>query len=477
MHKSKDFRIFKSSENNESSLYNKRKLEFEIPKNEEKYQTRSSRHEYHVNRTISQYVFYTDTLVNKLYYAVKEIEKRFKFDYFIGNMNRIRENLIFESLPYVKRLFEKESEYYLLEDRIMKSLNKVTNFFSDKLNLLTENRNRIIDTLKDKYLFLSSIKNYLPNYILGYYRMLNQIISLKTVSYTKKEKYNVDFDTKTLMEDFKRNKEMLERAAKKRNAYLNCVEEGTKKNEENEPPDYDDVLDEDFGYGDVDEDGGQFASGFIPYPDELDDGDDDDDNESKLDKWGKALEKRKISFETEIAFEFKNWSNFEMKIKNNAAKEWGWDGHMSAQFPIIFPALPQLQFRCGIKFEISVKLKVGVEFAVNIKIEDAVLKPSIDLGLLIDFSFNMKVVIFAEVGYYGAVVSVKGGIEGTIADVRAGFKLSFNFLKFYSDFYIYLKFYAWLFRIYVESEIDIKIWKLKARFVDIPFGLDEPLFE
>ncbi len=113
---------------------------------------------------------------------------------------------------------------------------------------------------------------------------------------------------------------------------------------------------------------------------------------------------------------------------------------MSVQFPIIFLALSQLQFRCGIKFELYLSLKIGVEISFNFKVEDGNFKLSIGIGLLIDFSLGIKLNIFAEVGFYGAVLSIKGGIEGTIADVRTGFKLSFNLMEFYLDFYIYLKF-------------------------------------
>ena len=149
--------------------------------------------------------------------------------------------------------------------------------------------------MKDQYLYLSLIEDYLPNYILNYYRMLNQIISVKTVSYTKKEEYDVHFDEKIFEEEYKRNKEMLDKFSKSQNKYVKDIEEGTKDKKDDDDDDYDDVLDEDFGYGDFDYDKDEFASGFIPYPDDLDDDDSDDnvDYASKLDELTDKMEKKK----------------------------------------------------------------------------------------------------------------------------------------------------------------------------------------
>ena len=426
--------------------------------------------------TINSVVANIDSLINRLVYSIRGIEQNLDFSFISHHLSDLRNSVNSNLLPSLKQMLENVNDYYLLEEMIIRTLNKVINFFSDKLSLLVENKKKLLNKLKDQYLYLSLIKDYIPNYILNYYRMFNQIISIKTVSYTKKEEYDVTFDKKKFLEDYLRNKEMLKRTSQSQNNYLINMKE---KTEEDEEDGFDDVLEEDFGYGDVAEQDDEFAKGVILFPGDLDDPskDNNDEKESKLDKWGKKLVEEKISLETEITYEFKNWSNFEVNIKNNAAKEWGWFDFITVQFPIVFPALPQLQFRCGIKFELYVKLKIGVEISINLKTEDGKFDPSTDIGLLIDFSLGIKLTIFAEVGFYGAVISVKGGIEGTIADVRAGFKLSFNLVKFYSDFYIYLKFYAFLFRVYAEAEIDIKFWKVTARFVDIPFGINEPLLE
>ena len=146
LHKSKDFRIFKSSENNESSLYYKRKLEFEFYNKEEKYTSKSgAREETHVNLTISKFKSNTGTLVNKLYYGIQGMEKYLDFSFISMHLNSLRNKVISDFLPYLKGILENENDYYLLEDMIMKSLNKITNIFSDILILLIEkkkNRNK-----------------------------------------------------------------------------------------------------------------------------------------------------------------------------------------------------------------------------------------------------------------------------------------------------------------------------------------------
>ena len=296
LHKSKDFRIFKSSENNESSLYNKRKLEFEFYNKEEKYTSKSgAREETHVNLTISKFKSNTGTLVNKLYYGIQGMEKYLDFSFISMHLNSLRNKVISDFLLYLKGILENENDYYLLEDMIMKSLNIITNIFSDILILLIEKKKIVINKLKDQYLYLSLIEDYLPNYILNYYRMLNQIISVKTVSYTKKEEYDVHFDEKIFEEEYKRNKEMLDKFSKSQNKYVKDIEEGTKDKKDDDDDDYDDVLDEDFGYGDLDYDKDEFASGFIPYPDDLDDDDSDDnvDYASKLDELADKMKKKK----------------------------------------------------------------------------------------------------------------------------------------------------------------------------------------
>jgi len=152
------------------------------------------------------------------------------------------------------------------------------------------------------------------------------------------------------------------------------------------------------------------------------------------------MKNAKFSVETQITYEFKNWSNWEIKIKTNAAKEWGWDEHTSYQFPIVFAAFPAFQLRFGIKIELYVKLKIGIEIGLNLKMVNGNFKPSFDISLIIDFSLGIKVNVLAEVGLYGGVAFLIGGIKGTLADINSGLRILINFVDKYTNLYIYLTF-------------------------------------
>ena len=477
IHKSSDFRIFNISENYKSSLYNKRKLEFYFLSDiDYEYYTwkDGARDEAHLNLTINKIERNIGVLTDILYYHIRDLEQILSFDFLYPMLTHLKDRLNMW-LYLSENSFGNQYEFDLFKKMIIKYYNILSDFISKRMDIVFENSKRVINELKDHYLYLSLINDVLPNYILNYYRTLNQIISVKAKSRTEKEEFNVIIDLKKIKEKMeeekKRNEELLKKTAEFQNELLKKLKKETEKEEEEN--DYDDVRDFDYGYGDPDEDDGQFKKAWTRHPDD----NKEEEPETKLEKLAKKMQKAKISLESEITYEFKNWSNWEKKIKTNAAKEWGWDDHASYQFPIVFAAFPALQFRFGIKIELYVKLKIGIEIALNLKMVNGNFKPSLDISLLIDFSLGIKVNVFAEVGLYGGVASLRGGIEGTLADVKLGLRILINFVDKYTDIYIYILFNAFRFTVYIVEEVDFKIWKGSAKLVDISFGMDKPLFE
>ena len=96
---------------------------------------------------------------------------------------------------------------------------------------------------------------------------------------------------------------------------------------------------------------------------------------------------------------------------------------------------------------------------------------------MIDLTIGAKLDAFAEVGIYGGVAELAGGISGTFLDARCGFRLIISIAELYIDLYIFLTISAFQFRVYVEARVNLLFWKGKAKLIDKTFGIKEPLLE
>ena len=354
---------------------------------------------------------------------------------------------------------------------LAKTFNKISIYITNRANIIISNHKNVENELNDQYLYFSLLKDYLYNFVLNYYRTLNDIISLKSVSYTENEKYSEIIDITKLQNEMKSNSELLYNISQKQLNVISsikkeCLEEKRRleenKKEEEENNDIFDLGIIDYGDYDLKKDG-KPKKGFI-FPSN----NKGDANDNKKKDFEETLEEFKISTETEINFQITNWTvNF--ASTSSAKKECGWDYQFGWQYPCIFPAFPLLQIRLGFRVEIYMKFIVGLEFVFNKENE----KLKFDFKPLIDFNLGVKISAIAETGVYAGFGSICGGIEGSLLDARAGARIYYSFKYSCTDFYLYLALNSFKFKAYFRGEINLWFYKVKVTLIDVEFGLPE----
>ena len=98
-------------------------------------------------------------------------------------------------------------KYNELNNYATKKLSKISIYITNRTNTIISNHENVLNKLKDQYLYLSLIKDNLYYFVLNYYLNLNNIISIKSISYSQKEKYDEKIDKTLLKKDMEWNSE------------------------------------------------------------------------------------------------------------------------------------------------------------------------------------------------------------------------------------------------------------------------------
>ena len=218
--------------------------------------------------------------------------------------------------------------------------------------------------------------------------------------------------------------------------------------------------------------------------------DDDDDNKKKDDKDSEDkstdtkkkdksfMEEVEKSVEVDLEFTIKNWQIY-FNLKITAKLEYGDDKKWGVETIIAFPAFPLFQIRIGIRFEIGFKITAGAEFTLKRDEKDGF---GAQFKILIEFEVYAKLIAYAQAGIYLGKepfeVSVYGGVDGTIIEARAGFKLYFYIGKNEMEVFIYLQLYTFTFRAYIEAKAKLfGFIDWKKPLFDKRFGMTTPIGE
>ena len=484
LHNYKGSNPFNYKEKNNTLFDKMRKLSSFSLFSDEEYTSKSgARGETHLNISLSYLESEFNNIINHFYSIILDIESKFGFHYFYWYLDDLKNN-IYTLLSNIRVLIDADS-YNYLEKTLTKNYNLIYNFLSKSADFLNSVTEQSVNKLKNAYLYFSLVKDNIKNFILTNYKVLNDIISTKTVSYEETEgapKVDETQIQELLDKDLKKNSQILEKIFAK---LISSIEDITESISsffsvtESDP-----ILAKNFEayleYEVLNDENGDFQTGYISNWDEKDDDDDDDNDNTEsqtlgesLEKLQKKMEKNNIKLETDISLDFRNWSAIYFESQTGLHKEWEKEKHWGYQYPFIFPSFPLLQLRVGIQFKIYIKLIVGIDIIIG-KNEEGF---KFDSRGLIDFTIGAKLDAYAEAGIYGGIAELAGGISGTFLDARVGFRLIISIDELYIDLYIYLKISAFQFRLYVEARVNLLFWKGRVKLVDKMFGMKDPLFE
>ena len=190
------------------------------------------------------------------------------------------------------------------------------------------------------------------------------------------------------------------------------------------------------------------------------------------------MEEVEKSVEVDLEFTIKNWQIY-FNLKITAKLEYGDDKKWGVETIIAFPAFPLFQIRIGIRFEIGFKITAGAEFTLKRDEKDGF---GAQFKILIEFEVYAKLIAYAQAGIYLGKepfeVSVYGGVDGTIIEARAGFKLYFYIGKNEMEVFIYLQLYTFTFRAYIEAKAKLfGFIDWKKPLFDKRFGMTTPIGE
>ena len=478
LHKYNGSNPFDYKEKNDP-LIKLRKLTTFTPYSFEEYENYNSktgaRGELHLNVSLTYLESEIDSQLGLLYSHIRDLEEKVSCDNFFWTLTIFKDN-IYYLLSRMKFLLDADS-YKFLEKTLIKNYNNIYTFLSKAANLLKSNGQEKINKLKDSYLYIASMKDNINSFVLTNFHAFNDVIGTKSASYEETETYEEPANINEILEqDRKKNTDFLQKIFDKVvMPYVNFTKSFFSFSEGNdtEAKNFEGYLEFDV----EEDDNGQFKSGYFTNWNEKDEDEKDDDSEPET--FGETLEKLKdkmkkdnIKLESEISFDFKNWSAIYFETKTGLHKEWEKEKHWGYQYPFIFPPFPALQLRVGIQFRIYIKLIVGVDIIVGT--DEKGFKS--DVRGLIDLTIGAKLDAFAEAGLYGGIAEIAGGISGTLVDARCGFRILISIGEQYVDLYAYLTISAFQFRVYVEARVNLIFWKGKAKLFDKTFGLKEPLF-
>ena len=167
-----------------------------------------------------------------------------------------------------------------------------------------------------------------------------------------------------------------------------------------------------------------------------------------------------------------------MEVNTNLAWEWDKTFKIGWQFPFYFAVLPALQFRIGIKIQLSLKITIGLQINFKKEKENDIWKEQLDLNFIVDISFGIRMDVTAQVGFFTGFLDVYGGIDGTLLEAKVQVKFSVYIFRGHYEFYAALTISCLQFRIYAEVLVQIDLWfytiKLKKNLYERVFGLDSP---
>ena len=191
--------------------------------------------------------------------------------------------------------------------------------------------------------------------------------------------------------------------------------------------------------------------------------------EKKTEKIQKELDELHINIETEIKLDFFKGS---FAINNNFAIDNTQDISAGWQYPFAFPAFPIAQFRIGIKVAAYFRYVFGLMISLSLNKENGF---GVEVMVYAEIYFGLKLDIIGEIGLYGGIASIYGGIAGTILDAKFQIKLQICYVGGYIDAFMSLSLNALQFRVYVETQVKILWWKVKIVLLEKTFGLTQPL--
>jgi len=181
------------------------------------------------------------------------------------------------------------------------------------------------------------------------------------------------------------------------------------------------------------------------------------------------LEDLHVNIETEIKLDFFEGS---FAINNNFAFDYTQDISTGWQYPFAFPAFPIAQFRVGIKVAAYFRFVVGLMISFSLDKENGF---GVEVMFNVEVYFGLKLDIVGEIGLYGGIASIYGGISGTLLDAKFQMKIHLYFVGGYVDAFMSLSINALQFRAYVETQVKILWWKVKVVLLEKTFGLKQPL--
>ena len=181
------------------------------------------------------------------------------------------------------------------------------------------------------------------------------------------------------------------------------------------------------------------------------------------------MEDLHVNIETEIKLDFFEGS---FAINNNFAFDYTQDISTGWQYPFAFPAFPIAQFRIGIKVAAYFRFVLGLMISFSLDKENGF---GVEVMFNVEVYFGLKLDIVGEIGLYGGIASIYGGISRTLLDAKFQMKIHLYFVGGYVDAFLSLSINALQFRVYVETQVKILWWKVKIVLLEKTFGLTQPL--
>ncbi len=191
----------------------------------------------------------------------------------------------------------------------------------------------------------------------------------------------------------------------------------------------------------------------------------------KAEEAKKKMEKLGIKAESEVKLNVMNWSEF--AINNNLAFEKKKEIKGGWQHPFVFPPVPVFQLRVGFKFTVYIRFSVTLTISFQ-NSEESGFKFALDLKF--EVGAGVKFDGVAEVGLYTGIVNIYGGLSGTLFDAKVEAKFYICWIELYFDFYVDISINALQFRVYVEGELDLWVYRVKSVIWEELFGLTDPLY-